>query len=72
MLTPLLFALALGILGLLFRVWVQRRGFDPFVAFSALGFVLLTAALFTYAYAMRTACHGEFDFLRNAFACAHR
>ncbi len=71
MLTPLLFALALAIAVLLFRIWVQKRRVDRFVAFSAIGFVLLAAAVFTAVQAMRTACHGDYAVFPNPLACAH-
>jgi peptidoglycan/LPS O-acetylase OafA/YrhL len=67
MTSVVIMVVVLAACGLFVRVWLPRQSLEGRLIFS-LG--LLSFALYLFAYAMYSACHGEVDFLRNPMACA--
>jgi hypothetical protein len=70
----LFFAIALGVFGLLFRMWAVRsqQQFSPVLMMALFGGALLGAAIMTVVYAMYSACHGNYDIIRNMAACTYQ
>ncbi len=66
MTSVLLFAVILVALGMICQAWLLRQGLQARLLVS-LG--LLAIAMYTYAYALYGACHGEVNFLKSPFAC---
>lgn len=69
--TALLFPVALGIFGIVFRIWAARSGYNYQLVMALFGGGMLGVAIMLYAYAMYVGCHGNFDPIKSVSACTY-
>ena len=70
--TALLFPVALGILGLVFRRYALTSGYSYPLVMALFGGALLGVAIMTFVYAMYSVCRGNYDLLHDATACTYQ
>ena len=66
MVRTLIFVFILATLSVVVRIWLMRQDLAG-RALVSLG--LLSIAMYTFAFALYGACHGEVNFLASPFAC---